>query len=256
MPTPVSITPINKMKTTLTLLLAASLALPAYAQTVSTAVTSTTTVGTHQANAAARLQAIITRSDAAINARIAALNALSTRVSALKNVSATEKANISTEVQTNISGLTTLKAKIDADTDVTTAQTDAKQITGYFRIYALVIPQGWIASSADRVNTIVGMLTAIGTKLQTRITAAQTAGKDVTAANTALTDFNAKLTDATTQSVAANAGIAGLVPDQGDQTKLAANTAALKAARADIKTATQDLLAARADAKVIVQDTK
>ena len=206
--------------------------------------------------AATRLAKVISQSDSAISARITALNNLSARVSGLKNVSDTEKTTISNEIQNNISGLTTLKAKIDADTDITVAQTDAKSILGAYRIYALVIPQGYIAASGDRINTIVGMMTTISTKLQARITADSTAGKNVTSLQASLTDLNAKLADATTQAADAQSGVASLVPDQGDKTQMQANTAALKAARANIKTATGDLQAARKDAQDILKGLK
>ncbi len=224
-----------------------------YADSTSTANTAGLKSG---ANAAARLAKIIARSDTAITARIADLNKLNTRVQGLKNVSSTEKTNISNDVQTNISGLTSLKAKIDADTDATAALNDEKTITGSFRIYALVVPQGSILASVDRVNTIVDLMTPIGSKIQSRITADQTAGKDVSALQTLLSDFNSKIADAKIQAVAAQSGVVSLVPDQGNKTTLASNTAALKAARANIKTATNDLQTARQDAKKITQSLK
>jgi hypothetical protein len=208
------------------------------------------------ANVSTRLTTIIARGDADIAARITALNNLNTRVQSLKNVSGTEKANILAEVQTNSTGLTTLKSKIDADTAVTTAQTDDKSIFGSFRIYALVIPQGYITASADRIDTVVSLMTNISAKLQARITADQSAGKNVTALQASLTDLNAKIADAHAQAGVAASGVASLVPDQGDQTKLAANTAALKSARATIKVGTQDLQTARTDAKSIMTGLK
>ena len=215
-----------------------------------------TTSANTEAPSAARLLRVATRSDSEIAVRITALNALATRIQSLNNVSATEKAAISAQIQTNISGLTTLKAKIDADTDILVALTDEKSIFGSYRIYALVIPQGYIAASADRVDTIVGLIAAVGTKLQARITTDQSAGQTVTTLTTALSDMNAKTADATAQSTLAQTGIASLVPDQGNQTKLTANTAALKAARANIKTATTDLQTARQDINIILQGLK
>jgi hypothetical protein len=212
---------------------------PASAQTISV-------------SASTRLPTIISKGNTDISARITALNGLNTRVSEFKNVPATEKANISAEVQTNISGLTTLQTKLDADTDVTTAATDAKSIFGSFRIYALVIPQGYITAASDRVETITGMLSAIGTKLQARITADQSAGKDVTAMQASLADLNAKIADANTNAQSAQSSIAGLTPDQGNMTIFASNTASLKAARAQIKVSTSDLVSARADAQSII----
>ena len=228
---------------------------PAYAESVGVNA-STTKAEKAQANTTARLQKIISRSDTAITARISDLNNLNTKVQAMKNVSATEKASLSTEIQTNISGLTALKAKIDADTDVNVALSDEKIITGNFRIYALIVPRGHVEASADRVSTIVGMMQTIATKLQTRITADQTAGKDVAVLQSALTDYNAKIADAQVQATKAQSEVASLVPDNGNKTQLASNTAALKTAREYIKTATADLHTARADAKTILQGLK
>lgn len=208
------------------------------------------------ATVAARLQSIITKADSDIAARITALNDLNTRVEGLKNVSATEKASVSSDVQTNITGLTALQAKIDADTDVTTAKTDAATIFGTFRIYALVIPQGWILASSDRVDTITGLMTTMGANIQTRITADQSAGKDVSALTAALADMTAKTTDANTQSASAQAGVSALVPDQGNKTVAASNHTALLAARADIKIATSDLQAARKDITTLLAGLK
>ena len=207
-------------------------------------------------NSSAALARVIARSDTAITTRINSLNALATRVAGMKNVTATEQASLSSEIQTQISDLTTLKAKIDADTDVATARTDAKTITDGYRIYALEIPKGYVVASSDRVTTIVGLMNAIQAKLQTRITTAQTAGKDVSALQTAMTDMTAKLADATTQATNAQSGVVSLVPDQGNTTVAASNKAAIEASRADIKTATSDLKDARADIQTIVTGLK
>lgn len=205
------------------------------------------------ANQTAALARVIARSDTAITKRITSLDTLSTKIQALKNVPATEKASIAAEVQTNSSNLTTLKAKIDADTDIATARTDAKTITQDYRIYALIIPQGYVVASSDRIPTIGTMMTTLGAQLQARITAAQIAGKDVTSIQAALNDMSAKVSDANSQAQSAQSGVASLAPDQGNATVAASNKAALVAARANIKTGTQDLKAARADLKTVTQ---
>ena len=217
---------------------------------------SAATVRTGSAGGADSLARVIARSDSAIMDRISAMDALSTRVSGMKNVPDSEKTNIANEVASETSSLTTLKAKIDADTDVTVARADEKTITGDYRIYALVIPQGRIVAAGDRITTVGGMETALQAKLQTRLTADQTAGKNVSALTAPLADISAKVSDANTQAANAESAVANLVPDQGNATIAASNKAALVAARADLKTGASDLKAARADIQTVVQGLK
>jgi len=231
-------------------------AAPAFALTLNGSAMVSATSSRSGANAATRLQAIITKANSDIAARITALNNLNTRVQAMVHVSDTEKASISSDVQTNISGLQALQSKIDADTDVTTALSDAKQIFGTFRIYALVMPQGYILAAADRVMTITSLMSNMGTQIQSRINADQAAGKDVSALTSVLNDMNAKISDANSQSSSAQSGVSDLKPDQGNATVAASNKAALVAARGNIKTATQDLQAARKDITTLLKDLK
>ena len=200
---------------------------------------------------------VISKGDQDIENRIDALNKLSTRVNDMKFVSAPEKASISANIQTQIVNLTSLKAKIDADADSTTTLTaDFKSITVAYRIYLLVLPQTQIIAAADRVNVIASDMNTLGAKFQSRITVAQTAGKDVSGVQALLSDFSAKVADAQAQATAATNGVSGLTPDQGDATKAAANLAALKNARQDIRIATTDLQIARQDANKIAMDLK
>lgn len=207
-------------------------------------------------NVTTRLSDIITKANADVAARLASLNDLNTKVQAMKNVSASEKANISSEVQTNITGLTALQTKIDADTDITVARADAASVFTSFRIYALVIPQGYIEVGADRVNTISSLMTALAVKLQTRITTDQNAGDNVAALQTALADIGTQTTAANAQASIAQDGVVNLTPDQGNATVAASNKAALVAARANIKTATSNLKTARQDIQTIIDGLK
>jgi hypothetical protein len=230
-------------------------ALPAFAQTTTTgvAVSANTSVSTNQTT---KLPALITKANTEIAARITDLNKLSTQVAAIKNESATEKANISAQVQTNITGLTALQAKIDADTDLSVARTDEGTIFTTFRIYALIVPRGYLMASADRITTIDGLMSSLGTQIQARITADQSAGKNVSAVSAALSDMQAKVADASTQSQSIQNGVGSLMPDQGNTTVAASNRAALVSARGNSKTATADLKTARTDITTMLQDLK
>lgn len=206
--------------------------------------------------AANQVNRIDDRSAAQIDARIKTLTKLNARVQAMAKLSATEKSNVSSEVSTTIADLTSLKAKIGVDTDATSMRADEKTIMTTFRVYALLVPQGYIEAAVDRIQTMDTMLTTIGTKLQTRITAAQAAGKDTASIQANLTEFNAKVSDSGVQATAALNLVVNLKADNGDAAVAKANQAALVAARAAIKTAVADLDTARKDAKTIIAALK
>ena len=195
----------------------------------------------------------ITRGDSEIDRRTKALTDLNTRIQAMQKVTDTFKSGISASITNEINTLTALKAKIDADTDGATLKADVQSITGSYRVFALVLPQGRIAAAGDREVELVSMMSTLGAKLQARITAAGQAGATTTALTASLTDMAAKLQDAQTQAEASVTASASLAPDGGDKTKMAANNAALKTARADLAAAQKDLVAARADVASIVK---
>ena len=222
-------------------------ATPAFAATASS---------TAQAKLAARSGKISTTADAAITKRITTLTSLSTRVNALVHVSADQKASLTAAISTESSTLSALDTKIKADTDAATEKADAESVTKDNRIYELVVPQVTITAAADRALTVGDMITALGTKLQARITAAGSAGTDVTALNASFTDMNAQIADGTAQANAALTAVTGLTPDNGDATVEASNTAAIKGARADLQTAQKDFVAARKDVASILAGIK
>jgi hypothetical protein len=237
--------------------------LAAFAQTsvsgaaaVSATPVSVTVSAKGSAKAAANTSKIIARGDQELDRRITNLNAASARLADMKNLSASEKASLQLNISTEVGNLTGLKATIDGDTDATKLKTDVDSITKDYRVYMLVLPQGRIAATSDRVGTIVSQMQQLSTKLSARILAAQTAGKNVTAAQTAYTDMQAKIADANTQSQAALSETQSLVPDQGNATVEASNKSAIKDAAAKLKTAESDLKAARADIKIILAAVK
>jgi hypothetical protein len=191
-----------------------------------------------------------------IDRRVAALNALVTRVGDLKRLNADAKASVTTSLTNQAQALTALKAKIQADTDEETLKADVKSVTEAYRVFALVMPQGRIVIMADTEVYVADALLTVGAKLDARIKAAAAAGKDVTALNAMLTDLGAKASDAKVQAQAAIELIANLQPDQGDKAKMEANNKALADARAKLKVGHEDLKAARANVTKIMNALK
>ncbi len=230
--------------------------LPAFAQTtVNVGVTASGTArvrGLHGGGGSKlSVAAIQQRSDTEITARIDSLNKLQTRIQGMKNLSASDISAISTNIQTLVTNLTNLKASIDADTSTSDLKTDFQSITGDYRVYALVLPQTSLIAAADRVETIVGIMQGLALKFQARISA--NSALNVSTVTSALSDMNAKIADASSQAQAIVSEVSSLTPDQGDKTKAASNTAALKDARSKLQVAKSDLVAARADVSTIVK---
>jgi hypothetical protein len=259
------------MRTTAALTLSLGLLAPmsAFAETTGTdaalnadvSAQTTTIGGKTKVAASATLSATVmtrakTKADNEIDRRIKSLTDLSSRVSNMAKVSADFKQNLATNINNQVTALTTLKAKIDADTDGDTLKADIKTVSQAYRVYMLVIPQSRIAAAADREAQLISMMAGLGTKLQARIQQAQTAGADVTALVTALSDMGTQLGNAQTHAQTAVTSSATLTPDNGDQTQMKANTTALQNARKEIVAAQQALVAARKDADTIVKGLK
>ena len=198
-----------------------------------------------------RIQTIKDRSDKEIDNRLTSLNNALSAVAGAKKLNATDKANFTAEIQTDISILTALKAKIDADTDLTTLRTDAKSIFTDYRVYAVFLPQIHLLAAADIMGVTADNLTTIANKLATRLQTLQSGGKDVSALQTILNDMNVKIADAKTQYAAVETEVIGLTP-----ASYPGSSATLKDARTKIKAGATDLKAARDDAKKIVEGIK
>src|SRR5258706_2229489 len=199
-------------------------------------------------NQASMLANIKDKADQEVTRRIDILNKTIMRLGEMKKLSADDKAYLSSVAQKNIDEFNALKAKIDADTTASEARKDRQGITKLYRIFMLVIPQIQIIAAADRISATADILTDVATKLQTKISDAQSAGKDVSALNTSMTEMQAKIADAKKQASDAILAVKALTPNQGNATTMSSNVAALKKARDMVKVGRDDLVIARKDA--------
>ena len=202
-----------------------------------------------------RIQNEKEKGDTEISDRITSINQLIVRMQNLKNVSDTDRTSLIATLQAHLTILTQLKTKLASDTSTTTVAADVKAITADTRIYALIIPRAYIVATADQVTTVVQMMRVAGSKLSSRL-ASSTSITQTPEMQSAMYDFDSKLTDALQQARLAVSSTENLIPDGGDATKLAANTAALKAAKINLQTAQQDIVAARKDLTVITTAVK
>jgi hypothetical protein len=207
-----------------------------------TALQATAAASTSSANSA-RLQLIISRGNTEINRRLKTLNGLTSTISNAQNVSAADKASLTDGVTTEISSLTALKTKLDADTDVTTAASDAQGIITEYRVYLLVVPQVNLVRTADDQQVVEGKLSTLAGKLQTRVSAGTSTQQSE------LADMNSKISAAQSISSSVETNVLGLEPSTY-------TTGELSTYRNQLKTAQSDIQAATADAKSIIASLK
>jgi hypothetical protein len=143
-------------------ILGVGIAAPASAAPATSAVDAATTPRT--------LDGIKSAANLAVTKRIAALDVASARVAARPNTSDAHKETILATFDADSTGLEKLNATIQADTDRATAAQHYGQIFTDYRVYAVVIPQAYIAGAADGISDrAVPALQAAHDKLATAL---------------------------------------------------------------------------------------
>jgi hypothetical protein len=187
----------------------------------------------------ASLPAIQARAQAAITARVNALQAAITAVTADKDLGS-DQAVILSHLQADVPALQQLGQKIAADTTPATAKADTEAIYTNYRAFALVLPAARLTRASDRIdNVLVPQLTSVSSRLAAR----ETSSDQATVAPL-LTDLNNQLAAAHS----AVSGIPGTV-EAYTPAQWNSNHALLSSAGAAVKTATNDLKTARSDAQ-------
>lgn len=189
--------------------------------------------------------------EAAIDARLTQIDQLATRAGSAKTLTAAHSSTISTFLADAKTGLTDLRAKVEADTDAATLKADCEDVATEYRIYALRTPQVHFAVAGDRQAQIVKKGNAVADSLEAAVNKAEQLGKDVTDARAALADMRAKLSDASAQ-------LQGLVDTELTYSPADwnANHAVLTPTRTALSTAQGDLKGAFKDAATVVAELK
>ncbi len=219
---------------------ASLVAIPVSATTASTAAAET-------ALQQARLQRIISRGNLEIERRLVTLNTLSSKINSATKLTSSDATTLNNTVNGDITTLNTLKTQLDADTTITAAISDATSVITNYRVYLLVVPQVNLVKAADDQQVAEGKLTALATKLQTRINAAQQQGTSVTTMQASLVDLNSKVAAAQTISSNIETTVIGLVPSDYNS-----NPAVLSGDRNQLVNAQTDIKTAEVDAQNII----
>jgi hypothetical protein len=143
-------------------MLGVGIAAPASAAPATSAVDAATTPRT--------LDGIKSAANLAVTKRIAALDVAAARVNARPNISDAHKATILATFDADSAGLEKLNATIQGDADRASAAQHYGQIFTDYRVYAVAIPQAYIAGAADGISDrAVPALQAAHDKLATAL---------------------------------------------------------------------------------------
>ncbi len=198
----------------------------------------------------AELSRIISTSNTMITTRITSLNNMITRVNNDTRLSSDEKTSMVTNINTEITNLQTLKAKIDADTDVTTARADRKSIVIAYRVYLIYEPQTRFSVIVDNLLTTTANLQGQLPQIQNLLNTLKSQGKDTTAMQATLGDMTTQLTNATTTLNGDKTTLAELTPSSTNYTTV------FTGVKADFTKVRSDFSAVRADFTSLQKDLK
>lgn len=188
-----------------------------------------------------------TKAHNAIARRTTAIDAVDARLQTIKAVTPDHRTTLTNDLTAVKSGLTDLDGKIQAATTLAEVRNLAPHIVSDYYVFAFQLPRVRLVVAADEIVAVAVRATDIADRLQRRVDAAKTAGKDTGDAQAALDDMRAKV------KAASDAAFKG-----GDNalsqkvTGFPGNHQALVDDRAQLVTARSDLAAARADAAKVL----
>ncbi|MCL5003674.1 MAG: hypothetical protein M1352_00180 [Patescibacteria group bacterium] len=151
------------------------------------------------------LETLIQRADKMIGMRISSLNTINTRIQNDNRLTSDQKNSLTNEVQNDIAGLTALKQKIDADTDLVAARANAKEIVTNYYIYAVFEPKIRLLITLNNLAAVDANLAAQLPEIQNLVNDLKSQGKDTTGLQSYLSDISQELK---TISVDINSNIA------------------------------------------------
>lgn len=216
----------------------------AYAST--TGSTTMTTKSSKSAAAADTVSNIITKGTTEINRRLTTLNTLGPEITASTKLSASDKTTLTNTVNSEISGLTTLKSTLAACTTIICAHTAAQSIFSDYRVYALIVPQVGLISTADHQQQVEANLSKIASQISSIIS-----GSSDTTIQSDLTALNSDISTAQGLSSNVESSVIGLQPsDYNTSHKVLAQY------EANLKTAATDNKNAISEVQAILQQIK
>jgi hypothetical protein len=218
--------------------LAAAVALPA---------TALAAPKTPAATRCTNVQCVIAFGDTAITNRLNVLSTLNTKATNEHNAGHISDAifgSISGDVSSDTQGLTQLKTKLDAETNITAARQDVKNIYFQFRVYAVVLPRDYREIWYGEMSFVDQKLRALQPKIENAI--AHAPANEQAQLNQLYSDYKGQLQEAESQLDAAQGQFATLTVNNFNNAQSVYETA-LSDTKTDEQTAHRDLHQAASD---------
>jgi hypothetical protein len=216
------------------------------------AATKTSAATAAKAAAAGKTTAAIkARAAAAISGRLAALHSAITALEANGVLTAGDKNTLLGILNEDVSGLSALGPRIQADTTVAQATSDYRSIFLNYRVYALALPQVRLAAATDDITGgVLPRLTDAQQKLSTVLSAGDPA-KDTAVVKAEMSNLASQIQTVTSMTSGLSAKILAFTPAQYD-----ANRTLLSATRQTLLTARADIAMARVDIQSVMAAIK
>jgi hypothetical protein len=192
-----------------------------------------------------------TKGAAEIDRRVTNLQAALVKLADSKTITAADRDALVASVNAELAGLTTLKTKLAADSTIAAARADVVQIVTDYRVYTLMLPKARLLATSDRIQAAQANLGRFQELANTKIAAAKSAGKDVSAVEASAKLMGDKLAKAQTDVAGLNAKLLALQPADYN-----ANHAALDPYRLSLTDARDNLKSARDQAHAVVDGLK
>jgi hypothetical protein len=113
-----------------------------------------------------------------VNRRLTDLGTVRGKVVGAKTLTSSDRSRMESRIDADVSGLRSLRSKIEADSTLAALQADLHAIVWDYRVYVLVIRQDWLTYAADSELAAVNALKAFDGRLTTWIAQAKGAGYD------------------------------------------------------------------------------
>lgn len=182
--------------------------------------------------------------------RVDQLDKLSGALSGSTWLTASDRTTLTTDLSNELSGIRSLQSTVAGATTCKEVLADARAMVVNYRVFVVMSPQVRLTITADSESGIAGLMARLEGPIQAAIAAAQTAGKNVTGAQAAFTDYKARIAAVQSSTSSMVATILAFTPASypscwstflSDRTALQSGHSDLKAADADLHTLIHDL---------------